>query len=61
MGGGLAGGEFGHGVVFEGKVVEEGVDGGEEGGACGGIEVVWDYEVAVCVELVELLGGEGID
>lgn len=57
---GRAGGEFGHRVVFEREVVEEGADGGEEGGACGLVEVVWHDEIAVGVEFLELLGSEAI-
>ncbi len=59
-GGGGAGGEFGHGVVFEREFLEEAGDGGEEAGACGLVEIIWDQEVAVCVELLELLGSEAI-
>ena len=63
MGGGRGGrarGESGQGVVFQWEFLEEACDGGEEGGACGLVEVVWDDEVAVCVELLELLASEAI-
>jgi hypothetical protein len=48
-------------VVFQVDVLEEGVDDGEERGTCGLLDIVWDKQIAVSLELLELLGAEAIE
>ena len=48
-------------MVFQGKFLEESVDGGEKSATCGLVDVVWDKQIAVCLELLELLGAKAIE